>query len=114
MRLKSARGNVKGNKRPDLELHPREQDQRSRPIDGGGILAIRVLAPNTTNLLISGSQVRVLVRPPAMLVRRVRQRAGRHDLIASRRLQCLSVDNFYFRLSQTKNVQTSHAPELPS
>jgi hypothetical protein len=28
-------------------------------------------------------------------------------------LQCLSVDNFYFRLSQTKNVQTSHAPELP-
>jgi hypothetical protein len=29
-------------------------------------------------------------------------------------LQCLSVDNFYFRLSQTKNAQTSHAPELPS
>jgi len=64
MRLKSARGNVRDNKRPDLELHPREQDQRSRPIDGGGILAIRVLPPNTTNLLISGSQVRVLVRPP--------------------------------------------------
>jgi hypothetical protein len=24
--LKSARGDVRGNKRPDLELHPREQD----------------------------------------------------------------------------------------
>jgi DNA-binding transcriptional regulator YiaG len=26
MRTESARGNVRGNKRPDLELHPREQD----------------------------------------------------------------------------------------
>jgi hypothetical protein len=30
MRLKSARGNVRGNKRPDFELHQQEQDYEAR------------------------------------------------------------------------------------
>jgi hypothetical protein len=34
--LKSARGNVRDNKRPDFELHPREQDYEKRGSQGSG------------------------------------------------------------------------------
>ena len=61
MRTESARGNVRGNKRPDFELHPRAKpaDRRWRHIGDSR------LGPNTTNLLISGSQVRVLGALPS-------------------------------------------------
>jgi hypothetical protein len=50
MRTESARGNVRGNKRPDLELHP-----RTKPADrGGGGDRVR-RQHHTSNLGVVGS-----------------------------------------------------------
>jgi hypothetical protein len=57
---KSAGGNVRGNKRPDFRLHPREQDY-AKPADRRRRHVGDSRPPSTPATSIGGSQVRVLL-----------------------------------------------------